>query len=85
MRIEKLGKDRVEPGDDGTVLEGAKVSKKVLSPLICFTVTDIVRREQERYQYVHGHQPPCILHLNKYLWGEVVWWPDAISIVLFAR
>lgn len=42
--MEKLGEDRVEPGDDGTVVEALKVSKKVLSPLICFTVTDIVRR-----------------------------------------
>ncbi len=42
--MEKLADDDVKPGDEAAVLEGAKVSKKVLSPLICFTVTDIVRR-----------------------------------------
>ena len=44
VRMEKLADDDVKPGDEAAVLEGAKVSKKVLSPLICFTVTDIVRR-----------------------------------------
>lgn len=41
--MEKLADDRVEPGDEACVLEGMKVNKKVLSPLICLTFTDIVR------------------------------------------
>ena len=45
MRMEKLAGERLEAGDDGRVEHGTKVSKKVLSPLMCFTVTGIAKRK----------------------------------------
>ena len=51
--MEKLCEDRVEPGDEGTVVEGVKVSKKVLSPLMCLTVTDMVSMKKQFCYYWH--------------------------------
>ncbi len=45
--MEKLPGDLVRPGDGGKAAAGEKVRRKVLSPLRCLTVIDIVRLEAQ--------------------------------------